>query len=400
MKTFPTLYQKTNTGAIQQWTISVEAMPQAFGGITAGRINTLHGQVGGKLQFTHDVVSEGKNPGKANETSAYEQAEKEAAAKWTKQKKKGYVESLADAEAGKVDESIIKGGIEPMLAPSDIYPHYKKDLVFPVFTQPKLDGNRCISKDGALWTRTRKTIGSMPHIVAAVREAFGDKALVLDGEMYNHNYRDNFEDLMSLMRPPAPVPGHEVVEYWIYDLPSNRGPFSERWGELVELFEKVDHASPLKLVPTRIAVDDTEIWKHHEDNLADEFEGTMVRNDGPYEEGRRSRHLQKLKTWKDGEYVIIGFSDGRGKDTGTVAKFICAMPGVNVADCDKIVENILAGRNDPRGFGARLKASYDYRRKLFAKKDFIGKDLTVKYQNLTADGKPRFPIGKGIRDYE
>ncbi len=396
MKTFPVLYQKTQTGAIQQWQIAV----------FDSTIQTIHGQVGGKLQTTTDTLKEGKNPGKANATTPEQQAEKEAAARWTKQKKKGYVEDIEQARAGEVDVSVITGGIEPMLAPSDIYPKFAKDLTWPVFTQPKLDGNRCIGfvKDGALWTRTRKPIRSVPHIVKALRESFGDKILIPDGELYNHDYRDNFEDLMSLIRPTVPVPGHEVVEYWIYDLPSNKGKFSERYGELTDLFKQVDPSGPLKLVKTLVAANDAEIWVQHEKNLADEFEGTMVRNDGPYEEGRRSRHLQKLKTWKDGEYIIIGFADGRGKDAGTVAAFYCLVsPHTPQSEWYEICENLAAGRPELRAFKARLKASYDYRRKLFSVCGIgapIGKPLTVKYQNLTADGKPRFPIGKAIRDYE
>lgn len=399
MKNFPTLYQKTNTGAIQQWTISVEEK------MSGGLIRTEHGQVGGKLQETSDLVTEGKNPGKANETTALEQAEKEAAAKWTKQKKKGYVESLEDAQAGKVDEAVITGGIEPMLAPSDIYPKFAKDIKFPCFTQPKFDGNRCIAvvKDGkcTLWTRTRKPIGSVPHIIAAIEKfcaAFGD--ITLDGELYNHAYRDNFEDLMSLIRPPAPVEGHEVVQYHIYDLPSCKAGFAER-NRMLGLLYMGGDGSPLQRVLTRVANNDAEIFAHHELNLADEYEGTMVRNDGPYEEGRRSRHLQKLKTWKDGEYTIIGGAGGRGKDTGTVGAFYCIVdPNTPPVEWDQIIENIEANRDEPRGFKARLKASYDRRREIFTRGGYEGKSLTVKYQNLTSAGKPRFPIGKAIRDYE
>lgn len=397
MKTFPILYQKTNTGAIQQWQIAV----------FDATIQTIHGQVDGKLQTTTDTIKEGKNPGKANETTPVEQAEKEAAAKWTKQKKKGYVESLADAQAGKVDEAIITGGIEPMLAPSDIYPHYKKDIKFPCYTQPKFDGNRCLAvvQNGkcTLWTRTRKPIRSVPHIVAAIEAAFPfkDGDFIFDGELYNHAYRDNFEDLMSLIRPPAPVPGHEVVQYHIYDLPSCKETFAGRHAELCSMFHRVGEDSPLQRVRTTIVSNDGEIFDQHNRNLDEEYEGTMIRNDGPYEEGRRSRHLQKLKTWKEAEYQIIGFADGRGKDAGTVAAFYCAIsPGYLPEVWAEICENLAAGRPEPRGFKARLKASYDYRRKLFAKKDFVGKPLTVKYQNLTGEGKPRFPIGKGIRDYE
>ncbi len=380
MKTFPTLYQKTNTGAIQQWTISVEEK------MSGGLIVTVHGQVGGKLQETSDLVSEGKNPGKANATTPTQQAEKEAAAKWTKQKKKGYVENLADAEAGKVDEAVIKGGIEPMLAPSDIYPHYEKDLRYPLFTQPKFDGNRCIAvvKNGkcTLWTRTRKALNSVPHIVRAIERACPEGDFIFDGELYNHEYRDHFEDLMSLIRPPAPVPGHEVVEYHVYDLPSNKGNFGARHKELSKLLDRFAwDDSPIRRVETLIASDQASVFSLHERNLDKEYEGTMVRNDGPYEEGRRSRHLQKLKTWKDGEYVIIGSFEGRGKDAGTVGAFECKA-------------------DNGKPFKARLKATYERRTELFGKNDFVGKLLTVKYQNLTADGIPRFPIGKAIRDYE
>ena len=399
MKTFPTLYQKTNTGAIQQWEIFVEAL-RDLGDTCWGVITTVHGQVGGKLQTTSDTIKEGKNPGKANATTAYDQAEKEAQAKWTKQKKKGYVESLADAEAGKVDEAVIKGGIEPMLAPSDIYPKFAKDIKFPCYTQPKFDGNRCIAvvRDGkcTLWTRTRKPINSVPHIVAAIEAAAGAGVFaILDGELYNHEYRDHFEDLMSLIRPPAPVPGHEVVQYHVYDLPALSKPgieppefnFWARHNVLSALLAKFDDSSPIRAVETKVAKCEADIFQHHEANLEAEYEGTMIRNDGPYEQGRRSRHLQKLKTWKDGEFKIVGFFEGRGKDAGTIGAFECET-------------------EDKKRFKARLKASYDHRRKLFQDASdveatgLLRKVLTVKYQNLTSDRIPRFPIGKAIRDYE
>lgn len=398
--TLPTLFQKSNSGAIQQWTIEVQHEKDR------SLLVTTHGQVGGKLQSTSDTIWKGKNEGQANATTFAQQAEKEAKAKWVKAKKKGYVENLEDAEAGKVDEAVIKGGIEPMLAPSDIYPRFAKDIKFPAYTQPKFDGNRCIAvvKDGkcTLWTRTRKTIGSVPHIVAAIEAAFVGMTLILDGELYHHEYRDHFEDLMSLIRPPAPVPGHEVVQYHVYDLPSCKSTFAVRFAQLALYFaQNIPTGGPIKEVRTAIVKGDGDIWDEHERNLAEEYEGTMVRNNGPYEEGRRSRHLQKLKTWKDAEYTIIGFADGRGKDAGTVAAFYCTVsPGYDRSCWAEICENLAAGRPELRGFKARLKASYDYRRKLFSAKDFIGKPLTVKYQNLTGDGKPRFPIGKAIRDYE
>src|SRR5271170_7191502 len=107
-----------------------------------GVIITRFGQLGtDSPQVTQDTVADGKNAGKANATTAVGQAEKEAAAKWTKQKKKGYVESKADAEA-EVTDAVIEGGLLPMLAHK--YKDFAKKIIFPCHVQPKLDGMRCI----------------------------------------------------------------------------------------------------------------------------------------------------------------------------------------------------------------------------------------------------------------
>jgi hypothetical protein len=57
----------------------------------------------------------------------------------------------------------------------------------------------------------------------------------------------------------------------------------------------------------------------------------------------------------------------------------------------------------PKGveFGCRPEGTREDRQELFRKgAEYVGKMLTVKYQNLTPDGVPRFPVGKTIRDYE
>lgn len=374
MKTFPTLYQKSNAGALQQWSIEVEEK------LFTGVIVTTWGQVGGKLQETRDAVNTGKNLGKANATTPYEQACLEAAAAWTKQLKKGYVQTVAEAEAGAVD-AVIEGGIAPMLAPSKIYPHFAAKLSWPVYDQPKLDGSRCLAvvKGGVctLWSRTRKRIKSMPHVAAAVARLFPEGAHILDGELYNHELRNDFEELMSLIRQDEPQPAGEVVEYHVYDYPSVQETFGPRHAQLVARLSGC--AKPLVLVQTRTAADDAELKSHNEEDLAAGYEGTMVRNDGPYEQDKRSYHLQKLKSFVDGEYVITGADEGRGKDAGTVGAFICMTP-------------------DGKEFRCRLKATYARRRELFQRPIlWQSQYLTVMYQNLTADGIPRFPIGKAIR---
>src|ERR1700677_3961813 len=109
---FKTLYKKTSTGAIQYWEIYVLENPDHSKGYD---IWTKYGQVGGKEQKTVDIILEGKNIGKANETSPLQQAKAEAEATWTKKKKSGYVESIASAQDDETD-ALIEGGILPMLA--------------------------------------------------------------------------------------------------------------------------------------------------------------------------------------------------------------------------------------------------------------------------------------------
>jgi DNA ligase-1 len=168
-----------------------------------------------------------------------------------------------------------------------------------------------------------------------------------------------------------------VVDYHIYDLPSLSETFVHRNRALFQMMEGAP--KPLVYVDTWHATDHDVVMQLHEQNLALEYEGSMVRNDGPYEFGKRSNHLQKLKNFIDSEYEVTAAEEGRGKDAGTVGAFVCRT-------------------SDGKQFKARLKATYERRRELFQHPEqWRDQLLTVTYQNLTADGVPRFPIGKGLR---
>jgi hypothetical protein len=134
--TLSKLYKKTSTGVIQEW--QIEAVNLTIQSV----IITKFGQVGGKIQSSRETVNEGKNIGKANATTHYQQAELQARATHQKQLKKGYVTSIEDAQAGKVD-NIIEGGIVPMLAHKFSEQGHK--IVYPALVQPKLDG--CVSSE-------------------------------------------------------------------------------------------------------------------------------------------------------------------------------------------------------------------------------------------------------------
>lgn len=383
--TLPTLYKKTSTGAIQFWTIESRPVVRKHGDgsfeALPGLIVTTYGQVGTESpQVTEDVIKAGKNVGRKNETSATEQAQTEAKAKWEKQLKKGYVESIDAAQAGEVD-ALIEGGIVPMLAQS--FAKHGHKIVFPCYAQPKLDGIRCIAilRDGKcnLWSRTRKLITGVPHISSAIEKAFNED-VILDGELYRHEFKSQFEKIVSFVRQEVPAPGHEVVQYHVYDLPSEE-PFSKRATKLRYVKSSWFPNNEVVKVETMSVADDSQAAELFEMWQAQGYEGAMLRNSDGLYVNKRSMDLQKMKEFDDAEFEIIGAEEGRGKLAGHIGAFICR---------DSEGRQFLAKM---AGDTARLG---DYFRN---SESYMGKLLTVQYQGLTgANGVPRFPVGLRIRD--
>lgn len=373
---FHTLYKKTSTGAIQFWDISVDD------DMASSVITTVYGQVGtDSPQTTTDRITEGKNPGKKNATTHFEQVVKEARSKWEKQKKKGYVETIESAQNDGLD-ILIEGGIVPILAHK--FSEQAHKIKYPAAAQPKLDGIRCIAivKDGecTLWSRTRKPITSVPHIIAEIEALFIHQDIVLDGELYNHDLKADFEKIVSMVRQQEPAEGHEIVQYHIYDQ-ACEGTFEERYGALAEILQLAEPYS-LKLVST-VAVDSEDhVIERFEAARALGYEGVMIRNTQSTYANKRSYDLQKVKEFDDAEFEIIGIEEGRGKLAGA-AIFIC--------------QNELG-----RPFKAKMKGDTDMLKQYFVNHTlWTGKKLTVQYQGLTgAEKVPRFPVGVAIRDYE
>jgi DNA ligase-1 len=379
----PILYKKTSTGAIQSWRTFVI---DQRGSATAAVIVTDFGQVEGKIQTTQDLIQEGKNIGKKNETTPRQQAELEAKASWEKKKKSGYVESIGDAMDNKTDD-LIEGGVLPMLAKK--FSEQANKIKYPCFTQPKLDGIRCVAivKDGActLWSRTRKQIKSCPHIVQELEAAFETRDIILDGELYNHDFKSNFEHIVHLVRQDkTPDPQHTDVQYHVYDVIEDKlcGPtFADRTENLDIIFAAYEFYS-IKQVDTEEVESEDQVMEFFEKFRAMGYEGSMLRNYDSKYVNKRSNDLQKVKEFDDGEFKVTGIKEGRGKLAGH-AIFIC-------------VDN----KGDE--FEAKLKGDTSRLKEYFDDHSlWKGKQLTVQYQGLTGKNKvPRFPVGVAIRDYE
>lgn len=386
LKTEPKLFKKTSTGAIQEWEVSVA--------IIDGDVNIInkYGQVGGKIQVSRELVLEGKNAGKSNETTTITQGLAQAKARWDKQLKKGYVQTIEDAEAGKVD-AVIEGGILPMLA-HKFWEQWKK-IKFPALAQPKLDGHRSPSQmdnhdfgiSYSMWSRTRKEINSVPHINKALREVLRfDDVKYLDGELYNHDYKDNFEELTSLITPDEPKEGHEVVQYHVYDMPHPTMTNYERYQKLEELRSRFE-GTPVHIVETRVVNNKEELMQAYEDFMEMGYEGAIVRNmDGLYV-NKRSYDLQKVKVFDDDEFRIVSVKVGTKGSMAGKAVFVC--------------ERTREDQKLPAGvtFDCKLKGDME-KLKEYANDPslVIGKIVTVQYQGYTRKNmKPRFPVALRFR---
>lgn len=366
-----TLYKKNSNGSTQTWIISVKG----------NEITTTYGKVDGKLITTIEVIKEGKNIGKSNELSKEEQALAQAKSDWTGKLKKGYVELLCDAIEGKVNTEVIEGGMFPMLAHK--YADQSHKIVYPAFAQPKLDGHRCIAikdKDKwTLWSRTRKPITGVPHIIQALNEysQHGGEDYIFDGELYNHDYKNKFEELTHFIRQETPQPGHEIVQYHIYDIAHPGLRNSQR----IDILHKVQDlvVDPIKIVYTCLVTDGGVLENAFSEFLQEGYEGAMVRNMHAMYVNKRSYDLQKVKDHEEKDYKIIGVEEGKGSMTGK-AIFVC-----------------ITDKGDE--FKAKMVGTLSSLEKYITNPELaIGKIAEIKYQGFTNKNEvPRFPVCMRIK---
>lgn len=363
----PTLYKRTKKGQIQQWSIVVEN----------NSFYTIEGIVKGKLTSSIPTVCEAKNIGRANETSPEDQAEKEARALWQKKLDRNYHDSIERCD--------IKRFFEPMLA--EDYHEFKHKIEFPIFSQPKLDGIRCIANKDGLWSRNGKPFVSCKHIYNYLKPLFDKHPnLIFDGELYCDKYKHNFNKISSYVRTSKSLTPEKInmieseLEYWVFDFPSHSGNFSERYEQLTSIFSKAKF--PIVLVSTTVANNHSDLDSvYYETYLDQGFEGQIIRVDTPYEKCR-TQNLLKRKEFIDTEFKIVGVIEGRGNRSGTVGKFVLELPNGET-------------------FESNIKADFEYLKELLINREIlIGKVVTVRYGKLSPDGVPIWPYVIDIRDYE
>lgn len=365
ISTFPTLFKRTSTGKIQVWYMQIDE----------DRYRSVSGQQDGKKTTSEWTVAKPKNIGKANATTGREQAIAEVEAEYEKKKARDY-----HPTATTVDTAM---RFKPMLATKWADRKDKLSDSVRLAMQPKLDGVRCIANAQAqgLWTREGKPIYGAPHIQRALATLFKAKPdLILDGELYNHDLKNDFNKIVSAVKKQNPTAkdlalSEQSIQYWVYDMPSFKGHFHARSKELHYI---LPHHPSLVFVETSMFIDKDGVDEIAAKFIDEGFEGAMVRLDQPYE-NKRSANLIKWKEFQDEEFIIADIQEGDGNRAGMAAR---------------VVLNLKDGRT----FSAGLIGNVDYCTELLKEKSkHIGKKGTVIFQNLTPDGIPRFPKFKGVR---
>jgi DNA ligase-1 len=423
---FPVLYGTEKNGKTKVWIakIYLKGKHTSASALASSQIHALatieHGQLEGKKQLTIREYTEGKNIGKKNETTPLQQCIAETKRKWTdKHEKESYQETMttdqtqtqtqAQASVAATEPSAKK--YFPMLAhtfePATTTAK-KNNIVFPCFVQPKLDGLRCImyrdSVTGELHcqSRTGSYFDTMDHIKTSLTPIFAKHPnTIFDGELYTTEIP--FEELAGLIKKKKLTPADKdrlrAIEYHIYDIIDTQDEaktFEDRHATIRKIFAQnaasrmasphahapnSDHLPQfIRLVPTTEAKTPADFRAQFSEFIEAGYEGIMLRNKkGVYRCNYRSHDLQKYKEFLEDEFPIVGFTQGDGRDKGTII-WICVT-------------------KEGKEFSVRPRGSMEHRRKLFQTGEkYVGKKLTIIYQELTEEGKPRFPVGKDVRD--
>ena len=354
------LFGLTSTGKVKIWEVAVTVLEDG-----TAAIDQIYGLLGGSLQTNRKIIREGKNLGKSNETSVIEQANSEAESKFTKKQDDGY----------STDKDNLRVPMLPMLALK--FNDRKKDIVYPAYTQPKLDGCRCfcekVSDTEIVYTsRKGKAITTLGHITPSLLNimVIGE---IFDAEVYNRDM--SLQQIMSAVKKQRPA--SLKLELWIFDVADTTIGYEERYTKYSSL-----PAQPyIVQVPAYLVDTEAEVHIYHDKFIQDGYEGIMIKNcSGGYKFKHRSKDLQKLKNFEDKEFEVIGSYEGEGTTYEGMITLLCKT-------------------KEGKEFGCNPKGTHAFKQSLWKNRDkLVGTWWTVRYQTLSDSGVPIFPVGISQRE--
>lgn len=377
MSELPKLYAKASTDKIKTWETWV-----TDNGDNTATMWTKHGYIDGKLTETPKIIKTGKNIGKKNETTPFEQAVLVAKSKYKKKLDKNYCSDILELKNGPKNEL-------PMKAHK--FKERKHNIVYPAFVQKKLNGVRCTAKmiDGKIELTSnggKSYNDTLHHLFDPLLELLNEGE-TFDGEIYYHGW-----SLQQISRRVKKVrEDTHLLEFWTFDMVDMERICGDRleWlhdSMMRNMDTKINH------VEHEIVQNEQDVYDAHDDYVKQGFEGVIIRNiNGMYKFGpSRCADLQKYKKFIDAEFKIIAAEfevvqvpDGKGGFTETnCVIFVC------------ITEEGNAFNVRPKGTVERRAYWYENRANI------VGKDLTIRYFELSDDNVPQQPVGIVIRDYE
>ncbi len=371
---FPTLYKRTSTGAIQQWTVEVRGDSYV----------TRSGQVGGAISETKPTICEAKNIGKANASTAEEQAIIEAQAKYDKQLKSKYKLDMNNIDT--------KTFISPTLASP--LKDRKKPIIYPALIQIKYNGVCCII-DTEFGSRSRKgeIFYNIKHINKELEPFFAENPdIVLHGELYNYDLRSNLNRLIKLvavtrkekdLTPELIAESEEVVQYYVYDGYIKGKESDPYWKRIKEIHQKLAGLKYVIPAPTQFIAKEEDTIAFFDEHVADGQEGAILRmTDMPYV-NKRTKDILKIKQSDSEEFLGISFEEGTGNWTGCAKKLKCVLPNGET-------------------FNSNISGTMEFLKSVWDNQsEYVGKQYTVDFQCYSEYGVPQLPYTNLIsRDYE
>ena len=377
---FDILYGLDTKNKVKEWKIRV--INKGIYSI----INYTYGAISGRKVECIITITNGKNIGKKNQTTHFQQAILDATSKWKKKIESGYTTDLQKIQNNinninnsrkspqkNTDEQQTTTNLFPMLAHE--FKKHRSKLKFPCYIQPKLDGYRMIYDHNTKRTLTRTGKEFKILYETPLYQELTKTNLIFDGELYLHDCK--FENYGILRKTKALTTTEREllnkIEYHIYDIAYPTFPYKERKYYLEQFFINNPNLKMIKLVETKICNNEDDIKRYHEEYTSNNYEGTILRNsDGYYKFKTRSCDLLKNKDFYDEEFEIIDFTTEREQNDKNLIVWVC--------------------KSGDKLFNVRPKGEIKEREELYKRgAEFIGKRLWVKFFEYTDAGIPRFP---------
>jgi ATP-dependent DNA ligase len=389
---------------------------------TSSQVWVTTGVIDGKISRHSPTYPKITNEGKSNERNVFEQGLVEARSLYLKKIENGLKvgkDFNMPTKITKTNKTNIK--YFPMLVRK--FDAEKKNLKYPLYIQPKLDGARCIAylnkspkkgtttKNVILYSRQKKDYTGFDDMREELLPALVDmwdfarnESAYIDGELYKHGM--SLQTISGAVRNPNrnEMSEYRGIKYWIFDIfyPSTpRLEFKDRLECLEDFFDSLGNISEhIVEVPTHIATSEVKQEKLYKGYLKKKYEGIILRNfDSLYlthpsknSMSIRSKFVLKRKMTYSDEFEVVGFDQGKkGRDKGAIMwvlkthttnkRFNATPKNITYEERYKLYKNAMI--NDKKGFV----------------ENYNGRMMTIEYEDLSKDEIPLRAKSIGFREH-